>query len=115
MNMFTAGLEILGEDGERWSKKTYGDEYVGMCMIGAIRAATNAEDIHAVESNPLLEIAASVIRERFPDRAEGWDGSSGVLITFNDYPETTFEDVRDVLFEAAVRLDTQCDAELVGS
>lgn len=95
-NPFRKALEGWTED--QWIKgdatRTVGARITGMCLIGRISVMCPGQ---IAKADPILR---PLVKEQFPGRAHG-------PVDFNDHPDTTFEDVCQVLEKAAVRWDEQ--------
>lgn len=101
-----AALELLGPNGERWTKGAYSNES-GHCAIGALRMARQQDQDYGYDPyNPrradaeALDLAARELGV-IPTQ---WDTTTGRLaMRFNDNLWTTFDEIRD-LFERAIRI-----------
>lgn len=82
------------------------------CAIGAYVAgygndfASTSNASNWAESNHPDEVkaVANTIRELFPERSRNSSTDTGLMVTFNDNPDTTEEDVVKVFRVAAVKL-----------
>lgn len=110
-----AGLEFLGEDGERWAKGKLVAYKPGLrtrtparvCGEGAVRIGLwDSVKIPADEKEKdrlerILGLLVQVAVEQFPD-IRAFDGEAvDIFPDFNDHPGVGFGDVR-VVFEKAI-------------
>ena len=108
MNAVAKALEALRSSG--WSKGRYVAPDGSHCMLGALNVALGLPDEYVLgTSHPAHTAIANVVAEQYPDRAcfyrqvdNSWDLS---VATFNDDPDTTFDDIKLVLEKAAIALD----------
>jgi hypothetical protein len=96
VNVERDALQLLGERG--WCKRTFEDQSGRMCLFGALSAAHTAaiEQGHPMD-RAWLNRVRGVVQEQFPNR------TTGALMSFNDHPDTTVDDVVLVLEKAAIR------------
>lgn len=107
LSVLREALDLLGPNGEHWTKGTYEDSDGNYCMIGAITKATYGFVYQDTGRLGDVDERATIfqITRRYLLQA-ALASSPGVrlhLTKFNDFSETTFEDVRQV-FERAIQL-----------
>jgi hypothetical protein len=89
-----------------WTQNSIGTENEPACIRGAMNMVTMGTtfgcDLDAKEESQRCLSLKEIIEEHFPSQAEGIFGTSpaGVVTSFNDNKETTFEDVILVLEKA---------------
>lgn len=101
---------------EQWTKHTYardglgrrtnvtGSDAVCWCLDGAILKATADEDPHSLATDR-AEISLNHTLQRLPDLSRGIGG----FVEWNDHPETTHDDVMNLLAEAVVYAEARGD------
>lgn len=109
--------ELLNDGGSHWMKGRYVSRAVGgdirYCLIGALRQSIfgTAEGIGVREDDTRFRrvVAALVqaIEELYPGRGRVNNALTNTdrVITFNDYPDTTWDEVEAVLKRAEAILD----------
>lgn len=74
------------------------------CSIGLLSFALNGNPNMAV--GECGKVLADIIRENYPDRLPTFSyDDNGIIMHFNDHPDTTFEDVERVFEKAEVAWD----------
>jgi hypothetical protein len=110
-----AGLEFLGENGERWIKGKLVAYEPGLgtrtpaqvCGEGAVRiglwnsVGMPADDKEKDRLERILALLVQVAVEQFPDIRTLDDETVDIFPEFNDHPKVGFGDVR-VVFEKAI-------------
>jgi hypothetical protein len=82
-----------------WTKKKFTNVLGESCLVGATELEFRNSGINRMIVKKEL---AEVIRQKFPERTnDDLHTDEGTIITFNDNLDTTFEDVKGVLQEAA--------------
>lgn len=105
LSVLREALDLLGPHGEHWTKGTYEDSDGNYCALGAITKATYGfvypdpgyQYIGLDRAHTFQDVRLYLCRALPP--GDGWKS----IAKFNDFSETTFEDVRQ-LFERAIQL-----------
>lgn len=84
-----------------WTKGASMNSRGEMCIGGACETGE-------VGFSPAIQAIATVIRDQFPERVrDAINPSMGIVVRFNDHPDTTFADVERVLEKAAVKWEEE--------
>lgn len=102
MNGIHKAADLIRKGG--LSKRAY-IRGASFCALGALGCS-------AVNSPLIQNLVADVVREQYPERIETLPLSyldryldCATIVTFNDHPDTTKDDVVAVLEKAAIKLD----------
>lgn len=103
VNPFRRAQEVLEKRG--WCKHVMIDKTNKVCLLGAIGVANHSQEEYKASPNTWFEypVILNIIKEQFPERYR----SDSIGESFNDKPETTYDDVWLVLDKAAVWWDEQ--------
>jgi hypothetical protein len=82
------------EDGRRWRRGRFEDDYGNRCLIGAIRYVTAAYNVKTMD---VLNARVALQQALFPNLRFAFDTSD--LIAFND-SRTNFADIRNLILDA---------------
>jgi hypothetical protein len=85
-------LELLGPNGERWIKGKLRTKD-GFCIIGAMKRARSLTKLRSGNAEDFLTMV--IKREQHKSTAPSF-----LISSFNDKPETTFENIREIMLVA---------------
>lgn len=104
-------MSILQEMRDRVTKRTQWTKYKiatpkqnRFCMVGWVGRIQQEQHVHHADAFQAKDLLMEVIREQFPERLKRFSEN---IPTFNDHPDTTFEDVRLVIEKAAIKEQEQ--------
>lgn len=103
---------ILGENGEHWTKKSFARDDLGLsispsssqavkfCLLGAIEAAKCEDDVRFKVEISLGKALDGIIGNSF-----------STIVSFNDDPNTEFEQVKKIIEKTINRLKGLADVQ----
>ena len=90
----------------QWTKfKLHTEKKTRSCLVGWVRKIENElGNQYQGDSIKAKDLIMEVIKEQFPERLNRFNQN---IPSFNDHPDTTFEDVRLVIEKAAIKEQEQ--------
>lgn len=105
-------LTLFDKDGKKWIKGAYKTVEGACCMMGAIESVTgesnrSTDDMHGLSGRArkylqeLIGRYSAKGRIKYKPMSAFGTASKAAVESFNDNKQTTFEDVRQVMLDAA--------------